>query len=65
MNVEEAYKHWSAQYDTNQNKTRDSEAISLRETLRDIKFENCLKIGCGTGKNTEWLLTKGQGCIKH
>ena len=60
MNVEEAYKHWSAQYDTNQNKTRDLEAISLRETLNDIKFENCLEIGCGTGKNTEWLLTKGQ-----
>lgn len=60
MNVEEAYKHWSAQYDTNQNKTRDLEAISLRETLNDIEFENCLEIGCGTGKNTEWLLTKGQ-----
>lgn len=59
MNVEEAYKHWSAQYDINQNKTRDLEAISLRETLTDIKFENCLEIGCGTGKNTEWLLTKG------
>lgn len=59
MNVEEAYKHWSAQYDTNLNKTRDLEAISLRETLNDIKFENCLEIGCGTGKNTEWLLTKG------
>lgn len=29
MNVEEAYKHWSAQYDSNQNKTRDLEAISL------------------------------------
>ncbi|GAB1418396.1 hypothetical protein MASR2M12_11610 [Bacteroidales bacterium] len=60
MNVEEAYKHWSTQYDTNQNKTRDLEAISLRETLNDIKFENCLEIGCGTGKNTEWLLAKGQ-----
>jgi len=60
MNVEEAYKHWSVQYDTNQNKTRDLEAISLRETLNDIKFENCLEIGCGTGKNTEWLLTKGR-----
>jgi len=59
MNVEEAYKHWSVQYDTNQNKTRDLEALSLRETLNDIKFVNCLEIGCGTGKNTEWLLTKG------
>ena len=60
MNVEEAYRQWSAQYDTNQNKTRDLEAISLRETLNDIRFENCLEIGCGTGKNTKWLLTKGQ-----
>jgi len=60
MNVEEAYKHWSVQYDTNQNKTRDLEAISLRETLEDTQFDNCLEIGCGTGKNTEWLLTKGQ-----
>jgi 2-polyprenyl-3-methyl-5-hydroxy-6-metoxy-1,4-benzoquinol methylase len=60
MNVEEAYKHWSVQYDTNLNKTRDLEAISLRETLDDIKFDNCLEIGCGTGKNTEWLITRGQ-----
>ena len=59
MNVEEAYKFWSEQYDTNQNKTRDLEAISLRETLNDIKFENCLEIGCGTGKNTTWLINKG------
>lgn len=59
MDVEEAYKYWSEQYDSNQNKTRDLEAISLRETLSDINFENCLEIGCGTGKNTEWLITKG------
>lgn len=60
MNVEESYKYWSEQYDTNQNKTRDLEAISLRETLKDVKFEHCLEIGCGTGKNTSWLITKGQ-----
>ncbi len=59
MNVEEAYKYWAEQYDSNQNKTRDLEAISLRETLSNIQFEHCLEIGCGTAKNTEWLLTKG------
>lgn len=63
MNVEQAYKLWSAQYDLNQNKTRDLEAISLRETLSDVKFDNCLEIGCGTGKNTEWLLTKGRRIV--
>lgn len=55
LNVKEAYKAWSEQYDTNVNKTRDAEAISLRETLKDMQFDSCLEIGCGTGKNTEWL----------
>ena len=50
MDVEKAYNLWADQYDTNHNKTRDLEAISLRETLADLKFDNCLEIGCGTGK---------------
>ena len=58
MNVKDAYNSWAAQYDTNENKTRDLEAVALRETLTGINFENCLEIGCGTGKNTEWLLQK-------
>ncbi len=33
MNVQAAYKIWSEQYDTNENKTRDLEAVSLRETF--------------------------------
>jgi len=57
MNVKDAYKTWSGQYDTNVNKTRDLEAVSLRTTLTSCKVENCLEIGCGTGKNTEWLIT--------
>lgn len=60
MNVEEAYKHWAAQYDTDLNMTRDLEAVALRETLQGIAFGHCLEIGCGTGKNTEWLLTQGK-----
>lgn len=58
MNVKEAYNIWADQYDTNKNKTRDLEAISLRAALGRMTFHNCLEIGCGTGKNTEWLLTK-------
>lgn len=34
------------------------EAKALRETLGDITFNSCLEVGCGTGKNTEWLLEK-------
>src|SRR5688500_14058272 len=58
MKTEDAYDRWSVQYDTNENKTRDLEAQVLRNTLHRLSFENCLEIGCGTGKNTSWLLTK-------
>lgn len=57
MDVQEAYNLWAEQYDTNINKTRDLEAVSLRETLQNLQITNCLEIGSGTGKNTEWLLT--------
>lgn len=56
--VQKAYNNWAQQYDTNENKTRDLEARSLRETLAPLTFENCLEIGCGTGKNTVWLMQK-------
>ena len=56
MNVEAAYNSWSEQYDTNENKTRDLEAISLRKILAGNQFKHCLEVGCGTGKNTDWLI---------
>lgn len=58
MTVEEAYNSWAAQYDTNKNRTRDLEAVALRATLAALPFEMCLEIGCGTGKNTEWLVRR-------
>jgi ubiquinone/menaquinone biosynthesis C-methylase UbiE len=56
--VQQAYNSWAEQYDSNENKTRDLEAKSLRETLSPLTLEHCLEIGCGTGKNTIWLLEK-------
>ncbi len=56
--VQQAYNSWAQQYDSNENKTRDLEARSLRETLAPLSFEHCLEIGCGTGKNTVWLMNK-------
>ncbi len=58
MDTKQAYNLWSEQYDTNLNKTRDLEAIAFRKTLGEKSFSRCLEIGCGTGKNTEWLLHK-------
>lgn len=60
MNIQEAYNNWSKSYDEVQNKTRDLEGIALRETLGKISFENALEIGCGTGKNTKWLVENTQ-----
>ena len=60
MDVKESYNNWADQYDTNVNKTRELEALALKERLANIRFENCLEIGCGTGKNTAWLLTKAE-----
>jgi ubiquinone/menaquinone biosynthesis C-methylase UbiE len=58
MNVQQSYNYWAEQYDTNDNKTRDLEAIALRKTLSNISFDTVLEVGCGTGKNTVWLLEK-------
>lgn len=60
MNTRQAYNIWASQYDTNDNKTRDLEGQALRSSLADIAFNTCLEIGCGTGKNTEWLIKKAK-----
>jgi len=58
MDTREAYNQWAAQYDSNENKTRDMEALALRSTLSALTIGRCLEVGCGTGKNTEWLVTR-------
>ena len=60
MDTRQAYNIWASQYDTNDNSTRDLEGQALRTTLGKISFENCVEIGCGTGKNTEWLIQKAK-----
>ena len=63
MNTQQAYDQWSDQYDTNINRTRDLEAISLRTSLANIPAMDILEIGCGTGKNSEWLVTKAKTLV--
>ena len=63
MNIKEAYKEWSEQYDTNENKTRDLEAVALRSVLSSIDFHKVLEFGCGTGKNTVWFEQRAQKVI--
>ena len=63
MNIKEAYQEWSNQYDTNENKTRDLEALALRTVLSTLPFDTVLEFGCGTGKNTIWFEQKAQQII--
>jgi ubiquinone/menaquinone biosynthesis C-methylase UbiE len=53
--VRAAYASWADSYDTNENRTRDLDAVILRQHELDIAGRDVLEIGCGTGKNTEWL----------
>ncbi len=55
MNVKEAYAQWSEQYDTNDNRTRDLEAVALKKLVEGLSINLCLELGCGTGKNTNFL----------
>ena len=63
MNVQQAYNVWADNYDTVVNKTRDLEGRALRTVLSQSHYENALEIGCGTGKNTEWLWGKAKNLV--
>ena len=57
------YNDWADQYDNNINPTRDLDKVVTQESLSDLNFSNVLELGCGSGKNTEWLITKADKLI--
>ncbi|CAM4248561.1 hypothetical protein GIHI108528_11850 [Gillisia hiemivivida] len=63
MSIEKAYDLWSYSYDDMQNKTRDLEKLVGKEMFEDTYYENNLELGCGTGKNTQWLIEKCNSLI--
>lgn len=63
MNIEKAYDAWAKQYDLNKNRTRDLDKLATEEILSKYEFHSVLELGCGTGKNTQWLLKKAEQII--
>jgi ubiquinone/menaquinone biosynthesis C-methylase UbiE len=58
MSTQRLYNEWSETYDDMENKTRDLEKLAGQSMLQPFRFASVLELGCGTGKNTEWLQQK-------
>ena len=56
-----AYNEWAETYDTDHNRTRDLAARALRHADLDFANRNIIEVGCGTGRNTEWLARPAAG----
>lgn len=61
--IKDDYDTWAHQYDIDSNPTRDLDKIATIESLSRLDFSKVLEIGCGTGKNTEWLITKASSLV--
>lgn len=53
-----AYDQWAETYDTDPNRTRELAGEALRLAELPIAGHDIVEIGCGTGRNTEWLATQ-------
>lgn len=61
--VAAAYDVWADVYDTQTNATRDLDARVLQAQDASLFRGDVLEIGCGTGKNTEWLAPRARSVL--
>jgi len=57
------YNAWAFQYDEDINPTRDLDKKVTIESLSNIDFFKVLELGCGTGKNSEWLIKRAHRLV--
>ncbi len=60
MSILRSYNEWSRTYDIDENLTRDLDQKVTRELFTNLLFDSVLEIGCGTGKNTDFLAQIGK-----
>jgi ubiquinone/menaquinone biosynthesis C-methylase UbiE len=56
MTIGDAYTRWATTYDTDRNRTRDLDRMTTEVLLGDNYYDKVLELGCGTGKNTGFLV---------
>jgi ubiquinone/menaquinone biosynthesis C-methylase UbiE len=61
--VAQAYDRWSRRYDDDHNATRDLDARVVRGSPLHVAGSRVLELGCGTGKNSEWLATQARELV--
>ena len=57
------YNKWAFKYDNKINLTRDLDKVVTKKSLVNYNFSNVLELGCGSGKNTEWLITRANKLV--
>jgi ubiquinone/menaquinone biosynthesis C-methylase UbiE len=60
LSVRAAYDIWAETYDNSKNATRDLDGIVLRAQPFVLQGAKVVEVGCGTGKNTEWLASAAE-----
>jgi len=61
--VAQAYDRWSRRYDDDDNATRDLDARVVRQSPLHLDDARVLELGCGTGKNSQWLATRARELV--
>ena len=63
FDVAEAYDRWSRRYDDDHNATRDLDARVVRQSPLRVANARVLELGCGTGKNSQWLAAQARELV--